>query len=215
MKQILLIIALFCSAMAPAQKYWNSSRADHILTLGLRGGINFAKLYNNGNGSDKDFRLGYMGGIELDINFIQSLSVNTGIYYSQKGYKSEYSDYRGSYIVSDNASYINIPFLASYRVKLSDAAQFQLNVGPYFAFGVSGKQNVESTFPGQEDYRIDSFDEYDGLKKSDIGLHVGAGIVYSHIYMGVSYERGLKNVSNETDSDFHNGCIGINLGYNF
>ena len=35
--------------------------------------------------------------------------------------------------------YLEIPVLASYRYNFSDAAQLQINVGPYFAYGVGGK----------------------------------------------------------------------------
>lgn len=215
MKKIAIILILACSINSSAQKYWDNSRPDHRITVGVRTGLNFSKQYNNEEeGADKDYRIGYMGGLELDINIVRTLSVNMGLIYTQKGYKSEYSDYRGSMTEKNNVSYLNIPVLVSYRVKLSDAAQFQLNVGPYFAFGISGKLNVESNFSGLKNYEIDCFDEYDGLKKSDTGLHIGAGVVYSNVYFGVSYERSLKNVSNATGADFRNGCIGINVGYN-
>ncbi len=198
-----------------AQDYWDGSRPDHRFTLGVRGGVNFSKQYNVGDGADNDFCTSFQGGLAFDVNVVKSFSVNTGVMFIQKGYRSEYSDYRGMMKTKDNISYMEIPVLASYRVKLSDAAQFQLNVGPYFAFGISGKQKVTSTFPGLQDYEIDSFDEYDGMKKSDMGIHVGIAVVYSNIYVGANYERGLKNVSNKKNGDFQNGTICINLGYNF
>ena len=215
MRKLIIFSVLLCWATGmTAQKYWDGSRPEHRFTIGLRAGVNFSKQNNDGDGADMDYRTGFRGGLEIDLNIVRSLSVNTGAYYVQRGYKSEYSDYRGTLTTKDNASFIEIPVLASYRVKLSDAAQFQLNVGPYFAFGVSGKQKVTSTFAGQEDYEIDSFDEYDGMKKSDVGIHVGAAVVYNNIYIGICYERGLKNVSNVTGADFKNGSIGINVGYN-
>lgn len=198
-----------------AQEYWDGSRPDHRFTIGLRAGANFSKQYNNGEGADMDYRVGFRAGVETDVNIVRSLSVNTGVFFTQKGYKSEYSDYRGTQKISDNVGYLAIPVLFSYRVKLSDAAQFQLNLGPYFAFGVSGKKKVKSTFAGQGDYEIDSFDEYDGLKRFDIGLHVGAAVTFNNMYVGVSYERSLKNVSNATGANFRNGCIGISIGYDF
>ena len=151
----------------------------------------------------------------MDVNIVRSLSVNTGVYYAQKGYKKEYSDYRGTLKTTDNVAYIHIPLLLSYRVDLSDKSQFQINAGPYFAFGTSGKQKIKSTFPGQQSYEIDSFDEYDGMKKNDIGISVGAALTFSNMYVGVVYERGFSNVSNAVGADFRNGCIGINMGYNF
>ena len=76
----------------------------------------------------------------VDANLARSFSVNTGVLMIQKGWKQGYSDAGGKIDVKDNATYFEIPVLASYRVELSDQAQFQLNIGPYFAFGAFGKQ---------------------------------------------------------------------------
>lgn len=216
MRKLIIFSLLCCCATGlSAQNYWDGSRPDHRLTLGVRGGVNFSKLNNMGDGADMNFRTSYQFGLEADLNIFRSLSVNTGVMLIQKGYRSEYADYRGRMETKDNATYIEIPLLLSYRVKLSDAAEFQLNVGPYFAFGVSGKQKVESTFPGLKSYEIDSWDEYDGLKKSDIGIHAGVAVTFNNIYAGACYERGLKNVSNVPNADFRNGTIDITVGYNF
>lgn len=198
-----------------AQEYWDGSRPAHRVTLGLRAGMNFSKQYNHEEGADNDFRPGLKAGLEFDLNIVRSLSINTGVYYVQRGYKSKYSDYRGSNTATDNASYIEIPVLLSYRVKLSDAAQFQLNVGPYFGIGLSGTKTFETTFAGQNNYEIDSFDQYDGMKKRDIGIHAGAAVTFSDFYVGVNYERSLMNVSNITGANFQNGSIGLCIGYNF
>ena len=214
-KIVIMTLALLCCMSVSAQKYWDGNRPDHRLTVGPRVGINFANQYNGGDGADKDYRMGFRAGLEMDVNIVRSLSVNTGVYYSQKGYKTKYSDYRGTLKTTDNSAYIHIPLQASYRIDLSDVSQFQINAGPYIAFGISGKQKVESTFAGQKNYEVDSFDEYDGMRKTDIGISVGAAFTYSNIYVGIIYERGFSNISHVPGEDFKNGCIGINIGYNF
>lgn len=214
-KIIITIFVLSCCLGISAQKYWDGTRPSHRFTFGVRAGVNFANQYNGGEGANHDYHTGFRGGLEMDLNIVRSLSVNSGVFYVQKGYKSEYSDYRGTLKITDNAAYIQIPLLLSYRIDLSDAAQFQINAGPYFAFGTSGKQKITSTFPGLQDYEIDSYDEYEGMKKSDIGISVGAAMTYSNIYIGIVYERGFNNVSKVPGSNFKNGSIGINVGYNF
>ena len=215
MKRIIIIFlySLFVLGSG-AQKYWDSSRPDHRFTFGVRAGVNFAKQNNMEDGADNDFRTGFHLGATTDINIIRSFSVNMGVFYIQKGYKTDYSDYRGSVKTRNNASYMEFPVLASYRVKLSDAAQFQLNIGPYFAFGIGGKLKVENTFENGDSYSIDSFDKIDGMKRFDTGISVGAAVVYSDIYFGASYERSFMNVSN-TNEKFQNGNIAITIGYNF
>jgi len=213
-KYLVFLLCFFPVTGVFAQKYWDGSRPDHRFTFGVRTGVNFSKQYNMEDGADNDFRTGFHVGITADVNFVRSFSINTGVLYTQKGYKSDYSDYRGSVKKTNSAAYIEIPVLASYRVELSDAACFQLNLGPYIAFGVGGKLDVVNTFQNGDSYDIDCFDDYDGMKKFDAGVSVGAAVVFSNIYMGASYERSFMNVSNTNDK-FQNGNIVITLGYNF
>lgn len=214
-KIILIILSLLCGISAQSQTYWDTSRPRQRLTLGLRAGVNFSKQNNGNDGADNDFRTSFQGGVAVDLNIIRSFSVNTGVLYIQKGYKTEYSDYRGTLKTNDNASYIEIPLLASYRIALSESSQFQFNLGPYFAYGIGGKQKVKSTFSGQNDYEIDSFDKLDGMKHFDTGISIGAAATFSKMYVGVNYERSLRNVTNVPTEKFQNGTIAINLGYNF
>ena len=123
-KRIILFMLVCCAMGMSAQEYWDGSRPDHRFTVGVRGGVNFSKQNNKGDGADHDFRTSFQMVVEADVNIVRSFSVNTGVMFIQKGYKSEYSDYRGSLKTTDNTAYIEIPVLASYRVKLSDAAQF-------------------------------------------------------------------------------------------
>ena len=130
MKKIMLIIAVVAlSISASAQtKYWDSSRPEHRFTFGIRAGINTSKQYAINDQSDHENRLGFHAGLTADINIVRSFSVNTGVMYIQKGWKTDYSDNRGSVEKKDNAAYLEIPVLASYRVNLSDQVQFQLNI---------------------------------------------------------------------------------------
>ena len=216
MKKTILFALCICSSLSLySQRYWDSSRPNHRFTFGVRVGANFAKQYYMEDvGADNDFRTGFQAGIATDINIVRSFSLNSGVFYTQKGYKTEYSDYRGSVSSRNNAQYIEVPLLASYRVELSDAAQLQLNLGPYFAFGIAGKLDVTNTFPNGTSYSIDSFDEYDGMKKFDSGVSVGFAMTYSQIYAGISYERSLMNVSNTTEK-YQNGSISMVIGYNY
>lgn len=214
-KTVLILMAVLSSLGVSAQKYWDSSRADQLVTFGIRAGLNFSKQYAMDDQADRENRFSYQVGLAVDFNVARSFSFNTGLMMIQKGWQWDYDDNRGKQKVTDNATYLEIPVLASYRVSLSDQAQFQLNVGPYFAFGIFGDQKVTSTFPNGDDYNISSFDEYYGGKKFDCGVFVGAGFIFSHIYVGFNYERGLINVSNDENKKFQNGTIALSLGYNF
>ena len=211
----ILLLLMICSQAASAQKYWDSSRADKLFTFGVRAGLNISKQYSMDDFADREFRLGYQVGLTADINLVQSFSINTGVMMIQKGWKWDYDDNRGKKEVTDNATYLEIPLLASYRVNLSDQAQFQLNLGPYFAFGMFGDQEVKNSFPNGDNYKISSYEEREGGKKFDCGVSIGAGFTFSKIYVGLNYDRGLVNVSRNTNNKFQNGAIALSLGYNF
>ena len=214
-KNVLILLAVFSSLGASAQNFWDGSRADRFVTFGIRAGVNASKQYAMDDQADRDYRFSYQVGVAVDLNLARSFSFNTGVMMVQKGWQWDYDDNRGKQKVTDNATYLEIPVLASYRVALSDQAQFQLNLGPYFAFGIFGDQKVTSTFPNGDNYSINSFDEYEGGKKFDCGVSIGAGFTFSHIYLGINYERGLINVSNDDNKRFQNGNIALSLGYNF
>lgn len=214
-KTVLLFGLLICAISASAQKYWDSSRPDKQFTFGVRAGANVSKQYSTDDFDDRDFRLGCQVGVTADVNIVRSFSINTGVIMIQKGWKWDYEDGRGKKEVTDNATYLEIPLLASYRIDLSDQAQFQLNVGPYFAFGIFGDQKVKNSFPNGDNYKISSFEEYEGGKKFDCGLSIGAGFTFSNIFVGLNYERGLMNVSRNDNKKFQNGSIALSLGYNF
>ena len=216
MKQTLLVFGLLiCAIGASAQKYWDGSRPDEPFTFGARVGANASKQYSMDDFADRDFRLGYQVGVTADINVVRSFSINTGVILMQKGWKWDYEDKRGKKEVTDNATYLEIPVLASYRINLSDQAQFQLNLGPYFAFGIWGDQEVKNSFPNGDNYKISSFAKIEGGKKFDCGVSIGAGFSFTKFFVGLNYERGLVNVSRDNDKKFQNGSIALSLGYNF
>jgi opacity protein-like surface antigen len=216
MKRILfLFIASLYVASATATDFWDNQRPDKRMTLGLRAGVNASKQYATDCHADQSFRLGYQAGVALDLNLIRSMSLNTGLMFYQKGWKDKYDEVRGHIKWTDNAIYIEIPVLASYRVPLNDNVGFQLNFGPYLACGIGGKTKVSSDFATTYNYKLDSFDEDRGRNRFDVGLSAGAAFTISHFYVGACYERGLLNTSQLADYSYRNGTVALNIGYNF
>lgn len=197
-------ILLFCLALSTitmsAQTYWDNSRPDHRLTFGVRAGVNFSKTIEKE--LDMSYCFGYQGGVALDINIIQSLSIGTGLTYIRKGYKMEL-EFAKDYVIkyTTHVGYIEMPLFLSYRVKLSDSSRFQFNGGTYFAYGIESNNNSY-------------FAKNRGRKRFDAGLLLGIAVTYNQFLAGVNYERGLYNI-NKTGDKMNNGCIAISLGYNF
>lgn len=70
-KQIILSMLVCCAIGSSAQEYWDGSRPDHRFTVGVRGGVNFSKQNNNGDGTDMDYRVGFKLGVEADLNVVR------------------------------------------------------------------------------------------------------------------------------------------------
>lgn len=215
---VVLLTTFVCTSMS-AQTYWDGARADKLFTFGVRCGVDFSRQYDTERYYTQDLRhrLGFHIGAEVDWNICRSFSANLGLKVIQKGFKADFSNDENSILKeNNNATYLEIPICASYRIALSDNAQFQINIGPYFAYGICGKSTTEY-YQGKYESKdeIDSFDDYDGLKRFDFGLCYGCAITLSHFYVGVNYEHSLRKLGQDSRNDAKNSSIVISLGYNF
>lgn len=97
--------------------------------------------------------------------------------------------------------------MLSYRYDFNRNTQLQVNVGPYFAYGISGE--IMGDF--------DTFGDNGVLERYDAGLHMGVGLIAAkNAYVGFGYEIGLKNINKtEDDISLKNSNFFVNLGYVF
>lgn len=218
MKKIFLALAcILCTLTASAQyagesvSFFSAEKADHPITWGIRGGLNFSKqtMSADGYSYSPSNNLGYNFGVCVDIPMLQSLYLQTGLYWTVKGCKME----DGGEKTTCNPGYLEIPVLASYRYYFSDTSHLQVNFGPYFACGVAGKYKVE--YEG-ESAESDFFGEGSGVKRFDAGLAMGAGVTFGQIYVGFNYDLGLANILEDSnDVSWKNRTFSIGVGYNF
>lgn len=214
MKKILLVlVCAICTLTASAQyasdassSFFSVQKSDQPVTFGIRGGVNFAKqtVSSDGYSFSPKNNVGFNFGVSVDIPMLESLYLQSGLYYTVKGYKLE----EDGYTEKATPSYLELPILASYRYNFSDFTQLQINFGPYFAYGIAGKYKWDDG-DGDEDY----FD--DDTNKFDAGLAIGAGLTFGHIFVGVNYDLGLTNILKDSDGSLKNRCLSINVGYNF
>ena len=201
MKKIIIIISLvFTAVSVSAQQYWDGSRPDHRFTFGQRAGANLTKVFDDE--MEWRYNWGYQVGAVAELNLVRSLSLGTGLYYIQKGFKMEL-EYSPTFTQTFDYSpkYLEIPLLLTYHIKLSDSSQFHFNAGGYYAFGL---KDSDKSF----------FKDNTGYKTSDLGISLGVAVTYSHYYAGASYERSIMNISN-SEVNAYNSSIVVSLGYNF
>ena len=82
--------------------------------------------------------------------------------------------------------------------------------GRHKGLGIGGKVKVG-------DEKGDIFGDEGGLKRSDLGVRLGAGVVWKRIYFGLGYDIGCLNLVKESDGEgtMRNNCFTISVGYNF
>lgn len=219
-----LFVVIICAIMAlsvsaqrassSSSSFFSTEKAESGVRFGIRAGLNLStlSLVEDNHTYTTDSRAAWHVGAIVDIPLMQSLYVQSGLYFMNKGGKeTEEEDYKVTY----SPMYLEIPVLASYRYDFGSTAQLQINVGPYFAYGVGGKVKMEHD--GEEE--SDDFFHEDSAKKFDCGLQFGAGVTFaSHYYLGFAYDLGLSNIaknSGDSDGKIKNRSWMISLGYTF
>lgn len=213
MKKILLFaVIVLCSLTASAQTggaspFFSTEKAGQGVNFGIELGVNMSKL--TGDIDNVKSRVGFNAGVAVNIPLVKSLYVKTGLQYTEKGVKGK-GESSGSRIT---AGYIELPVLASYRYDFDGQTQLQVNIGPYFAYGVTGEVKSQGLFNGT----LDTFGDNGVLKRFDAGLHLSAGVTVSrNVYAGLGYEFGLNNINDtEDDVSLKNGNFFVSLGYIF
>lgn len=231
MKKFLLMAVCAFSAMAvsaqrassSSSSFFSTEKVDGGVQIGIRFGLNFANTSFKEDGAtySPSSRTGFHGGVSVDFPLVESLYIQSGLYLQSKGCKYDESDDEDYYKTTYNPMYLEIPVLASYRYNFSDAAQLQINFGPYFAYGIGGKIKTESSY-SEENGEVDMFgDVNDGkadCKRFDCGLQIGGGITLAnHYYVGVAYQFGLTDFAPDYEEDvkIKNKNWMVSVGYIF
>lgn len=226
-KNLLVIACAFCALTASAQRassssssFFSTEKSDEGITFGIRAGLNMSNMTfsEDGISGSPDSRTSFHVGVTADIPLMQSLYVQTGLFFQNKGYKLEIDDY---YDERETVTpmYLEIPVLASYRYDFSDAMQLQINLGPYFGYGIGGKIKYEYDEKESEYDFFGNGEDKAGAKRFNCGLQFGAGMTFNgRYYLGISYQVGLSNIIDKKYSDYSEikdkNCM-ISLGYNF
>lgn len=216
-------------ASSSSSSFFSTDKAEQPVRFTIRGGVNFANIGVSGGGESESLgsRTAFNAGVGVDIPIIESFYVQTGLFFTSKGYKRtedvSVSGYSVPLTAKGTPAYLEIPILASYRYNFNDATQLEVNVGPYFAFGIGGKEKTEevTAFDKSTETAVIETEEYDffndDVKKFDMGLQVGLGVTFlKHVYLGVAYEFGFVNMFKDSDGESaKNRNFMINLGYKF
>ena len=235
MKKLITTLAAVCVAVSAwAVDFVDTSHPSDIVKVGLRFG-----LTSSSASTDQDYDIlwkrGFSTGAVVDLNVRNFFSIRPGLFFENRSYdyrQVQYSDAESSVaarIGHTRRNALNVPVLASFHFNISKAVKWNVEVGPYFTFGVgNGKDKVtyvvsQGTVPSWasstnyshlEGKRNYYGSESNQMKKFDAGLQFGTGVeVLGHYVFNISYQRGLANVAHS--GSLKNKGWTFSVGYNF
>lgn len=211
-----LFAGLISLSSAAQASWWDTSKSDEGVSLSAQLGLNLSRFthVDRWNG----VRAAVNVGIMAEKPIIKSLAIKGGILYTMKGTVGKNDGgFGGELTTTFSPSYLEIPILASYLLQYNEAVRFTFDFGPYFAFGLHGKDvkqwkagNVGSDTRDERDVFSDS-----QLKRFDFGFQFGPSVVFKEFYSaGLIFDCGVANISN-MGGKVGNFTFMINLGYKF
>ncbi|MBC7933929.1 MAG: PorT family protein [Rhizobacter sp.] len=218
-KQILLLAITTFSLGAFAQKPTIGVEAG-LSSFGMRGdavdNLNGLIDFADGMVSTKN-RTGFYAGVNTSIPLGAGVSLQPGLYYTQKGYEMR-GDFavKGMEFLGANAKaqlqndYIDIPVLIK-----ADLGGFQVFGGPQFSYLASSKLKTTASVLGVN-LLNETMDAKDQFNSWDMGLLGGIGYQFkSGFNVSASYNYGLSKVdANKNVAGYNNGFkVGVGIRF--
>ena len=161
----------------------------------------------HGANFDGKWKSGVNVGIVADCAMSESWLLRPGVHFTMKGFQKGSApdiNYKSEF------NYIEVPIPIVYQKSIGQTRKFELQTGPYFSYGVSGKSDKRTASRSSFDY-YNYYNTFDNFKRFDWGINAGAGVIISNIYIGASYDFGFVSIIRHA----LNHCFMVNVGYSF
>lgn len=203
-KVCLLLSALFVCMIASAQ-----------VTFNCKGGFGISTMAGSDAEGSK-IKTGWKIGVGLEKPLSANWLLMPTLEFKQKG--AQYKDVSGSNNYEDKVSlqYIQLPIMVAYRTRLNDNLNLTLKAGPYFAYGISGKDKYADDYNGSHYEEEDDFFGSD-TNRFDCGIGIGVDFEYHRFVVGLEGEYGFINLYKDDDDHIKVYNVGayVTVGYKF
>lgn len=221
MKHIILLLSFFAlSRLAYSQNLTNLGIKAGISNSGVRGdaveSLNQLVNFTNGIVSTSD-RTGFFAGGYVNVPLSEHVSIEPGIYYSQKGYQLKGGfDIKGVEFLGANAKadlqtqYIDVPLYlkASWN-------GLQVFAGPQVSYLADANLKATAGILGINLLNKD-VDVSDILNKWDASVSAGIGYQFANgLNISASYDYGLMKIDADKRTNAFNRGFKVGLGVQF
>jgi len=199
---------IFASLVLGLMSFTGMQAQEKIASYGFKGGLNFSNLYTD-TVDDNNVLTGFNAGLYAKFPITNSIAIQPEINYTTKGAELVYNNAIIQGTAKFNVNYIEVPVLLVANI----TENFNVHVGPYAAYMVSGKTTNDSNFSSSQ-RELDTND----FNKFDAGISGGVGIDLDAVNFGVRYNYGLTKIgkddssSNFISSDAKNSVLNVYVG---
>ena len=196
---------IFASLIVSSMIFTTVQAQEKIASFGFKGGLNFSNLYTD-KVDDNNVLTGFNIGMYAKFPISNNIAIQPEISYTTKGAELKYNNAFAQGTAKFNINYIEVPVLLV--VNLTDV--FNVHVGPYAAYMVSGKTSNDSNLLSTQT-ELDTND----FNKFDAGLAGGLGIDLDAVNFGVRYNYGLTKIGKDNNilsSDAKNSVLSVYVG---
>lgn len=199
MKKLFLGLGLVAGTFAFAQSF------------GVKGGVNVASISKDATLSDTKSKIGFNGGVFVNIPVAESFSIQPEVLYNDLGAKTIYKvPVLGNEIESSvNLGYISVPVMFQYNA----TPEIYFEAGPEFGFLASANSKVKSG-EASRNFQL----EKGNLNSFNFGVGIGAGYYFTpNIGLTARYVAGVTKVGKENRafSESKNNVLQVGLAFKF
>jgi hypothetical protein len=219
-KQILLFASIAFSTLAIAQSTTSFGIRAGLTSSAMKGDAvnNLQNLLDFTNGAvTTSSHTGFFAGANASIPVSDLVSIEPGLYYSQKGYEMRGDlNLKGVEFLGANAKakltsqYIDLPVLLKLNLN-----GFQVFAGPQISYLT--KADLKTT-AGVLGFNLlnKTMDATDQFNRWDAGVTGGIGYQFPNGFnVSASYDHGLSKVDANQNMDSYNRSFKIGLGFSF
>lgn len=186
----------------------SSVNAQTQFSVGIKGGLNFAKLNMDNNSSSSNARTGVHGG-GFALFKINEFAIQPEIILSQQGSKTTIN----STDFESNFNYINVPVVFKYYVvKSKNGGGLNLHAGPQLGFLQKATADVFDSvlFILNKDQNVKR-----SYKKTDVSLALGAGWDSPFgLSVDLRYNLGLRRIEEDENLEAtRNQVFQVSIGF--